>query len=122
MLAHPNRITVGWASNSYTDGNILWGNEADPRANRHNIRPKGTVYHGEWTTETPLAPHTPYSFTVQVRNSLTTTTWVEATVGIVSASNHRSIRQFLAASGVSGRTMRQAFGPSGTSIRRAMGI
>lgn len=122
VLAHPNRITVGWGSDSYTDGNILWGDPADPRANRHNIKPKRTVYHGEWTTETPLAPQTLYSFTVQVRNSFTTTSWVEATVGIVSASNHHSVRQFLAASGVSGRTMQQAFGPSGSRIRKAMGI
>jgi hypothetical protein len=121
-LTHPNRATVSWSSFSYTDGNILWGPHGSPREHKHSFEPRGTTYRGAWTTDIPLAPRALYSFTVQVRDSLTTKRWIETTVEMESAANHHSVRSFLAASGISGQPLRKALGAQGASFRRAMGI
>lgn len=120
-LKQPNQLTVGWSSNSYNDGNIVWGPISNPKLWSHSIKPKSAVYKGQWTTDQALVPHAAYSFTVQVKNSLTTNAWVETTIGAKSAANFHSLRQFLSASGVSGSSVRTAFGHA-RSIRQAMGI
>lgn len=120
-LKQPNQLTLSWSSTSYNDGNILWGPISSPRAWTHSIKPKKTIYAGQWPTDNALAPHTDYSFTVQVKNSLTTNAWVETTIAARSATNLHSVRQFLIASGVTGSSVRSAFGHA-HSLRQAMGI
>ena len=120
-LHHPNQITLKWSSSSYNDGNILWGPIATPRIWSDSIKPKDDTYSGEWTTDRPLAPRTGYSFTVQVKNSLTTNAWVETTTAGRSAANFQSVRQFLSASGVKGPSLRTAIGHAG-SLRQTMGV
>ncbi len=120
-LKHPNQIVLGWSSYSYNDGNILWGPAASPRTWSHSIKPKTDTYSGEWTTDRPLASRAMYSFAVQVKNSLTTNSWVEMTVVARSATNFYSVRQFLNASGVTGPSLRTAIGHGG-SLRQTMGI
>lgn len=120
-LKHPNQIILGWSSSSYNDGNILWGPISSPRMWSHSIKPKTDTYSGEWTTDRPLAPRTIYSFTVQVKNSLTTNVWVETTIAAKSAANFYSVREFLGASGVKGPSLRTAIGHGG-SLRQTMGI
>jgi hypothetical protein len=120
-LKHPNQIILGWSSYSYNDGNILWGPISNPRMWSHSIKPKTDTYSGEWTTDRPLASRAIYSFTVQVKNSLTTNVWVETTVAAKSAVNFHSVRQFLNASGVQGPSLRKAIGHGG-SLRQTMGI
>jgi hypothetical protein len=121
-LKHVNQVKVAWASTSYTDGNILWGTAANPRAHTHSFAPKAAVYRGEWTTDVPLVPHTPYSFTVEVRNTFTSAAWIATTTTILSATNYHSVSRFLAANNLSGRAVRKGFGRSGASFRRAMGV
>lgn len=98
-LAGPNRITIGWKSDNYNDGNILWGPAASPEAFKHSITPKGENYSGSFTTDRPLLPVTLYRFKVEVRNTLHSPTWVHTLLSVLSAENSLSLRQFLIASG-----------------------
>lgn len=120
-LKHPNQVTLAWSSSSYNDGNILWGPVSTPRVWTHSIKPDQAHYDGEWMTDRPLTPRQVYSFTVQVKNSLTTNVWVDTTMAAKSAANFASLRLFLQASGVQGVSLRKAIGHGG-SIRQLMGI
>jgi hypothetical protein len=59
-------------------------------------------YSGQYTANIPLALQGQIlSFTVQVRNQFNDATlWYPTTIGVISARNYRSLRQFLQASNV----------------------
>ena len=120
VLAHPNRVTVAWRSHSYTDGDILWGTRADPRANRHSIKRSrtSTTASGRRSRWRPRRRTCSRS---GCADAFTTNAWVETTAQIVSAPNDHSVRQFLAASRASGTSLRRALGSGGASLRRTMG-
>lgn len=99
-LQAANSITIAWRSNNYNDGNIYWGPSTSPRAFQRNIRPRGENYQGTFTTDQTLTSATNYSFTVEVRNTLHSPTWIGTTAVVRSAVNFRSLRRFLQASNV----------------------
>jgi len=92
-------ITIAWSSNNYNDGNIFWGPKNAPEAFRQNIRPRGEVYSGTFTTNQPLSAATEYVFKVEVRNTLHSPGWISTTIIVRSAANTLSVRQFLLTSG-----------------------
>jgi len=102
----PSSITIAWKSNNYNDGNILWGPSDAQRRFRRNVRPPNdSVNSGVFTTDQPLIGGTPYFFTVEVRNTLHSPTWISTTVMVRSATDTPartitfSVRQFLQTSG-----------------------
>jgi hypothetical protein len=112
-LRAPNTITIAWRSDNYNDGNIFWGTEAAPRAFQRSIRPRGTIYHGTFTTDRPVLPKTNHVFAVEVRNTHHSPDWLRTTVVVRSAPNFASLRRFLGASGVSvPASLRAVAGPS----------
>jgi hypothetical protein len=98
-VAAPAAIAIGWKSNNYNDGNIVWGPIHRPGDFRHSIRPVGERYSGEFVTDQPLTAATQYVFKVEVRNTLHSPGWVSTTVVVRSAPDTLSLRQFLIASG-----------------------
>jgi hypothetical protein len=117
-LQAANSITIAWRSNNYNDGNIFWGPSASPRAFQRNIRPRGEVYHGTFTTDQILTSATNYSFTVEVRNTLHSPGWIGTTAVVRSAANFRSLRQFLQASRVALPAALKALLGAERSLRR----
>jgi hypothetical protein len=95
----PATIRIKWQSNNYNDGNIFWGPQSQPAANVRNIRPTGEQYSGEFQTDKPLAPATPYHFKVEVRNTLHSPGWISTTIVVRSAADTLSVRHFLETSG-----------------------
>ena len=98
-LQSANNIKIAWSSNNYNDGNIVWGPASAPTAFRQNIKPMGEVYNGSFTTDRTLSPATQFRFSVEVRNSLHSPTWISTTVFVRSAPDTLSVRNFLVASG-----------------------
>jgi hypothetical protein len=92
-------ITIAWKSNNYNDGNIFWGPKNAPAAFRQNIKPKGEVYNGTFTTNQPLSAAIEYVFKVEVRNTLHSPGWISTTIIVRSAADTLSVRQFLLTSG-----------------------
>jgi hypothetical protein len=99
-------IKIGWESNNYNDGTIIWGPESAPRSYNRSIRPPNdSVRSGVFTTDQPLSAGTRYVFRVEVRNTLHSPTWLSTTVVVRSAIERPavaptvSVRQFLQASG-----------------------
>ena len=92
-------ITIAWKSNNYNDGNIFWGPKNAPAAFRQNIKPKGEVYNGTFTTNQALSAATEYVFKVEVRNTLHSPGWISTTIIVRSAADTLSVRQFLLTSG-----------------------
>lgn len=102
----PRSIKIGWQSNNYNDGNIIWGPSNAPSAFTRNIRPPNdSVNSGVFTTDQPLSAATTYFFKVEVRNTLHSSTWLSTTVVVRSAVEAPaftptfSVRQFLQNSG-----------------------
>ena len=102
----PSSIAIAWKSNNYNDGNIFWGPSEAQRRFTRNIRPPNdSVSSGVFTTDQPLIAGTPYFFTVEVRNTLHSSTWISTTVVVRSATEAPartitfSVRQFLQNSG-----------------------
>ena len=92
-------IEIAWASNNYNDGNIFWGPVSAPEAFKRNIKPKGEIYKGTFTTNQALSPATQYFFKVEVRNTLQSPNWISTTIVVRSAADTLSVRAFLEASG-----------------------
>jgi len=92
-------ITIAWKSNNYNDGNIFWGPKNAPAAFRQNIRPRGEIYSGTFTTNQALSAATEYVFKVEVRNTLHSPDWISTTIIVRSAADTLSVRQFLLTSG-----------------------
>ena len=92
-------ITIAWKSNNYNDGNIFWGPKNAPAAFRQNIKPRGEVYSGTFTTNQALSAATDYVFKVEVRNTLHSPGWISTTIIVRSAADTLSVRQFLLTSG-----------------------
>jgi len=92
-------ITIAWKSNNYNDGNIFWGPKNAPAAFRQNIRPRGEIYSGTFTTNQALSATTEYVFKVEVRNTLHSPDWISTTIIVRSAADTLSVRQFLLTSG-----------------------
>jgi hypothetical protein len=113
-----NSITIAWRSNNYNDGNIIWGPSTSPRAFQRNIRPRGENYQGTFTTDQTLTSATNYSFTVEVRNTLHSPTWIGTTAVVRSAANFRSLRRFLQASNVAFPAALDALLGAERSLRR----
>lgn len=105
-------IKIAWRSNNYNDGNIFWGPASAPRAFARNIRPVGENYQGTFTTDRALTAATVYVFTVEVRNTLHSPTWIATSVAVRSAADFLSVRQFLIASGT----------PLSASLRSIVGV
>jgi hypothetical protein len=105
-LNHPNQLTVSWSGTEYTDGQVLWGPVATPKANVSSFQATDQgnqpSYSGHQTFVIPgPLQGKRLSFTVQVRNSFTDyQRWYPTTVGVLAPRNYRSIRQFLEASNV----------------------
>lgn len=95
----PASITIGWRSNNYNDGNIVWGPEQSPTAYRHSIRPKGERYSGEFATDRPLTAGMRYVFRVEVRNTLHSPGWVASTLTVTVPAALSSVRAYLQLSG-----------------------
>jgi hypothetical protein len=121
-LHRRNGITVTWSAYSVNEADLYWGPEG--AATRHvGLRFDATHYGGDVTTDIPLVPARPYEFKVVVKNSFDG--WGPYATALVarSASNYRSLRAFLAASGVHGPRVRAALGASGTvSLRQTLGV
>jgi hypothetical protein len=82
----PGSITIEWRTNNHNDGNIFWGPSNAPRSFVRNIKPaNASVTSGRFTTDRPLTPNTLYLFTVDVRNTLHSPTWLSTTVVVRSA-------------------------------------
>jgi hypothetical protein len=92
-------ISIGWKSNNYNDGNIVWGRADAPTAFQRSIKPVGTKYDGVFTTDQKLASATLYAFKVAVRNTLQSPNWISTTIMVRSAADTLSLRAFLLASG-----------------------
>lgn len=127
-LNHPNEITIAWSGDNYTDGQVLWGTLKTPRQNVIPFQPtdQGNEpnYNGQYTANIPSALQGQIlSFTVQVRNSFNDATlWYPTTIGVLSARNYRSLRQFLQASGVNFPASIRQILKTGHSIRALMQI
>lgn len=93
----PLRLRVTWTSHNYNDGEIVWGPQSAPEQHRHSIRPRGTVYHGTWTTDQPVAPQTLYRASVRVRNTLHSPTWLSTSAWVRTPDAVLSVRAFLIA-------------------------
>jgi hypothetical protein len=92
-------ISIGWRSNNYNDGNIVWGPADAPTAFQRSIKPVGTRYDGTFTTDQKLRSATPYAFKVSVVNRLESPNWISTTIMVRSAVDTLSVRAFLLASG-----------------------
>lgn len=105
-LNHPNQLTISWSGADYTDGQVLWGPLNNPRANQYSFQTTdvGNVpsYQGSHTFVIPRPLQGRIlSFTVQVRNKFNDAPlWFPTTIGVLSARNYLSVRQFLQASNV----------------------
>jgi hypothetical protein len=104
-LNNPNQITVGWSSNNYTDGQVIWSPPINGQTSySFQATDQGNVpnYTGTYSLNIPsnLAGHA-FSFTVQVRNQFQDATlWYKSTVIVQAATNYHSLLNFLAASNV----------------------
>jgi len=99
--AAPASITLRWETNNHNDGNIFWGPATAPRSQVRSIRPaNASVTNGLFTAT--VAPNTLHSFTVEVRNTLHSPTWLATTVLVRSAGDRTpttSVRQYLQQTG-----------------------
>jgi hypothetical protein len=127
-LNKPNQINIAWSSYSYTDGQVLWGPVNNSSENNYQFQATDVgnepSYSGTYTATIPsaLRGHI-LSFTVQVRNQLTDATkWYPTTIGVVSARNYHSARQFLQASDVQFPTGVSRFLNGSHSLRALMQI
>jgi hypothetical protein len=126
-LLHPNQITISWRSYSYTDGNVLWGPQSEPRRNTYPFTPIGgnpPSYTGQYTAPIPatLADQA-LSFTVEVENKfLEPGEFFPTTVIVRSEKNYTSLRQFLVASNVAFPTSVKQYMHGTKSLRALMQI
>jgi hypothetical protein len=125
-LNHANQITIGWQSNDYTDGQVLWGPLTNPQqtVSSFNAGDSGNVpdYTGTYTTDIPsnLAGQL-MEFTVQVRNTFQDAKlWFPSHVLVRSAQNYTSLRKFLEASNVAPSTGIKQYFIGTTSLRALM--
>jgi hypothetical protein len=105
-LNNPNQITISWSSSDYTDGQVLWGPLNNQLENEWSwtVSDEGNEpqYSGNQTFTIPSALQGKIlAFKVQVRNQFQNATlWSPTTIGVQSARNYHSARQFLQASKV----------------------
>lgn len=105
LLNRRNQVTISWSSYSFNDGDIYWGQLGQPLTRHQSIRPQSdNDYHGQYTTDVETLSSARYQFRVQVKNSLTTNTWVSSDLVVTASENFRSVRRFLTASGVPANT------------------
>jgi hypothetical protein len=101
-LHQSNRITLAWSGHNFNHGELIWGPEGNTSAHRSKLTPRripgDVIYSGTFTTS-GLAPDTAYQFRAITKN--THERWeTSRTIVVRSLSNHRSVREFLHASGV----------------------
>jgi hypothetical protein len=100
-LKNPNEITISWSGSDYTDGQVLWGPLNNPMEYTYSFQATdvGNVpsYQGSNVFAIPPALQGKIlSFAVEVRNQHNDATlWSRTTIGVQSARNYHSVRQFL---------------------------
>lgn len=120
-LRQENTITIRWSSSNLTRGRIVWGPSENPRANIHTFKQSGDNYVGQFTTDRPLIARTSYQFLVRVENTYHATS-TESVIVVTSHDNHRSLKGFLAASGVSTPAGLRAYVAGGSNLRGVLGV
>jgi hypothetical protein len=105
-LKNPNQITISWSGSDYTDGQVLWGPLNNAMEYTYSFVPVdvGNEPSYQGSNSFPIPPVLQgkiLSFTVRVRNQFNDATlWFPTTIGVQSARNYHSVRQFLQASDV----------------------
>lgn len=125
-LNNPNQITIGWSGSNFTNGQVLWGplNNAFEYTWSWTVTDQGNEpqYSGQQTFVIPSALQGKIlAFRVEVVNTFQDTSlWFPTTIGVQSARNYHSARNFLEASKVSFPTGARHFGKH--SLRALMQI
>lgn len=127
-LNNPNQIVIAWSGSDYTNGQVLWGplNNAREYEWSWTVTDQGNLpqYSGEQAFSIPSALQGKIlAFRVQVVNTYQDASlWVPTTIGVQSARNYHSARDFLQASKIGFPTGVRPFLKSAHSLRALMQI